>query len=54
MNDSYFTSSVLSGFIDYLKEGSAFYIIAGVFACIAYGILYNSFCLLYTSDAADE
>ena len=42
MNDSYFTSSVLSGFIDYLKEGSAFYIIAGVFACIAYGILYNS------------
>ncbi|MDG2195515.1 MAG: hypothetical protein P8O70_01275 [SAR324 cluster bacterium] len=42
MNDSYFTSSVLSSFIDYLKEGSAFYIIAGVFACIAYGILYNS------------
>ena len=42
MNDSYFTSSVLSSFIDYLKEGSAFYIIAGVFGCIAYGILYNS------------
>ena len=42
MNDSYFTSSVLSNFIDYLKEGSAFYIIAGIFACIAYGILYNS------------
>ena len=42
MNDSYFTSSVLSSFIDYLKEGSAFYIIAGVFACITYGILYNS------------
>ena len=42
MSDSYFTSSVLSSFIDYLKEGSAFYIITGVFACIAYGILYNS------------
>ena len=42
MNDSYFTSSVLSSFVDYLKEGSAFYIIAGIIACIAYGILYNS------------
>tara|TARA_Y100001978_G_C23501945_1_gene341431 strand:+ start:58 stop:600 length:543 start_codon:yes stop_codon:yes gene_type:complete len=42
VKDSYFTSSVLSSFIDYLKEGSAFYIIAGVIACITYGILYNS------------
>jgi hypothetical protein len=42
MNDSYFTSSVLSSFIEYLKEGAAFYIITAIFACVAYGILYNT------------
>jgi len=52
MNDSYFTSSVLSSFIDYLKDGSAFYILAGIFACIAYGILYNS--LVHDKKIVDD